>query len=164
MIRAEFFLIEGRTRENITIADSANGQETHIRDAGLPVAEPHFEKLTRKLQLLSQPDTIVVFSGSLPPGITPADFAGLVDVCIDSGARVAVDTHGPALAAMAGKKLYLVKPNADELAELTGKDLADLPAQLQACKDLTGDVQVVQNQNADNDPGVIFGLRAVFDF
>jgi tagatose 6-phosphate kinase len=62
----------------------------------------------------------VVLSGSLPVD-TPAD--ALVDLVEQAHAHrrpVIVDTSGPALAAALAARPTLVKPNADELAELTG--------------------------------------------
>ena len=58
-----------------------------------------------------------------------------------------------------------------ELTSAIGVDLSNVwgtevyyNAEITPWFHLTGDVQVVQNQNADNDPGVILGLRAVLDF
>ena len=143
LIRDEFLLLPGWTRQNITIADSATGAATHIRDAGLRVEERSVESLAEKLRLLSRPGAVVVFSGSAPPGLGPQRFVELVAGCAAAGAKVAVDASGPALAALAGRKLWLVKPNAAELTELTGRELADLPRQLAAARDLTAAVDVV---------------------
>ena len=142
-ITADFFHLPGRTRENVTLVDLRTRQETHIRDVGLKVDAPHLARLTKKLSMMSRPEHIVIFSGSLPPGISPQDFAGLVDVCAAGGARVAVDTTGEALAAMAGKRLWLLKPNAAELSHLAGRELKTLRQQLQAAKQLNDHVEVI---------------------
>ncbi len=139
----EFFPLPGRTRENVTITDPATRQETHIRDVGLEVDERNFQRLLTKLRLIAREGYFVLFCGSMPPGIGPDEFARLVDACIEVGARVAVDTSGEPLRAVADRKLWLLKPNTAELAELVGRDLPDREAQLAAARELTEHVDVV---------------------
>jgi len=136
LIEDEFVLLAGRTRQNTTIADRSTGLHTHIRDAGLPVDRPAITRLADKLRSLVSRGAIVAFSGSLPPGAGPDDFAELVGICAAAGARVAVDSSGPALAAAAAGKLWLIKPNVQELAELVGRNLETLDEQLAAARKL----------------------------
>ncbi len=142
-IADELVVLDGRTRENVTITDRATGAETHIRDIGLEVSSHDVEKLSRKLSAVTHRDSVVIFSGSLPPGINPDAFAGLIDVCTEIGAKVALDTSGQALRAIAAKKLWLMKPNRTELSELAGKDLVDSNEQLRAARHLTSNVEIV---------------------
>ncbi|NQU75204.1 MAG: 1-phosphofructokinase family hexose kinase [Planctomycetes bacterium] len=123
MITDEFVTLAGRTRENVTIVDPSRGQETHVRDVGLAVNEQALSALADKLTRLSTIGSIVIFAGSLPPGLTPDDLARLVRISAAAGARVAVDTSGPALAAMRDMPLWLIKPNRTELAQLLGLEL-----------------------------------------
>jgi len=143
LVSDQFFTLPGRTRENVTIADQATRRETHIRDRGLEISPRAIDRLDKKLKLLARPDSIVLFSGSLPPGIGEEEFRQLVSHCIHSGARVAVDTSGPALQAVARLPIWLIKPNATELAEFTGRKLQDVVEQVQAARDLTARVDVV---------------------
>jgi 1-phosphofructokinase len=66
-----------------------------------------------------------VLSGSLPRGVAASFYAELVDRLRALRVRVAVDTSGPALAAVAAAAPTLLKPNAEELAELAGRALPD---------------------------------------
>ncbi len=143
LVRDEFFTLDGWTRENVTLADPVAAQETHIRCGGLAPSERFVERLARKLDLLCRSDATVVFAGSLPPEMTPETFRSLVDVCLDAGARAAVDTHGPALAAVADCPLWLVKPNAAELAQLAGRELGDEAELFRAARALTDHVEMV---------------------
>jgi 1-phosphofructokinase len=136
LVTDEFVVLPGRTRENVTIADGASGACTHIRDVGLPVTAGAAGRLAGKLRRLATPGSVVVFSGSLPPGLRPADFAKLVRLCSGAGARVAVDAGGPALRAAAAHKLWLIKPNVQELAELVGRKLDRIDDQLAAARKL----------------------------
>ena len=69
----------------------------------------------------------VVLSGSLPPGAPVDWYADLTAQLKRAGRRVAVDTSGaPLVATVAGDDHLpdLLKPNAEELASLTGEDEA----------------------------------------
>jgi 1-phosphofructokinase len=118
-VRIELFEVDGRTRENITLVDPERNADTHIRDAGVPLAEEDLARLTKKLRILAGKGTYVLFTGSLTPGMEADTFAGLLAACCEQGARVAVDSSGPGLEAVREVKgLWFVKPNRDELAEI----------------------------------------------
>jgi fructose-1-phosphate kinase PfkB-like protein len=91
---------------------------------------------------------MVVLSGSLARGL-PVDFhAQMVRRGQAAGARVIVDTSGPALAAALEVRPWMVKPNLAEFAHLTGRDLrADRPepvlAEMRALVDAGIDCVVV---------------------
>jgi 1-phosphofructokinase len=143
LIADEFFPLPGRTRENVTLVDRATNSETHIRDVGLEVDARSLDRLTSKLRLLSKDGAFVLFCGSMPPGAGAEKFTSLVDACREAGARVAVDTSGEPLRAMRGRKLWLLKPNADELGELMGRELPTLKEQVAAAREVAKDVEHV---------------------
>ncbi len=62
--------------------------------------------------------------GSLPRGLAPEWYADLVGEVHSGGARIALDTSGPALLAALGARPDVVKPNREELAEAVGRPLA----------------------------------------
>ena len=72
----------------------------------------------------------VVLSGSLPAGVDPALYARMVRELRPTGARIAVDTSDDPLralgAALPGAAPDLIKPNGEELGQLTGVDGAEL--------------------------------------
>jgi 1-phosphofructokinase family hexose kinase len=142
-IADQFFPLSGRTRENITLVDRSDNTETHIRDVGLEVSQRDLDRLTSKLKLLSGEGTHVLFCGSTPPGVSAEAFAALVDACVETGAHVAVDTSGDALRAMRGRELWLLKPNAKELADLVGRELPEPAEQFAAAREVVGDVENV---------------------
>jgi 1-phosphofructokinase len=61
--------------------------------------------------------------GSLPDGFADHDVVEAVRTAQTSGLRVAVDTSGPTLAAVLDAGPELLKPNTDELAEVTGRPI-----------------------------------------
>jgi 1-phosphofructokinase len=121
-VRVDLIETAGATRENITLIDPARGTETHIRDAGFALTADDLDRLARRLSDLAGQGAYVVFSGSLPPEMEAEAFARLLEVCQAKGARVAVDSSGPGLAAIRHRRgLWLIKPNREELAELAGR-------------------------------------------
>jgi len=142
-VQVQMLAIQARTRENITIVDPAAHNETHLRDVGFKVAEKDLMRLKRKLHLLANESAVVIFSGSLPEGISPADLADMAAMCKKAGAMVAVDAAGRALAAAAEIGPWLVKPNLQELAGLAGRELNTADDIIQAARDLLQSVEIV---------------------
>ncbi|HUU11955.1 MAG TPA: hexose kinase [Phycisphaerae bacterium] len=124
-VRVEMFEAHGITRENVTLVDPERGAETHVRDVGFPLSAEDLERLKKKLGILAAGGAYVIFAGSLTPGMEAEDFAGLLAVCIEKDARVAVDSSGPGLeAVLRAGRLWLVKPNLEELSGLAGRPVA----------------------------------------
>jgi 1-phosphofructokinase family hexose kinase len=121
-VRVEVFEGHGPTRENVTLIDPSRGLETHVRDVGFELSEDDLERMKKKLGILAARRAYVLFAGSLPPGMDAETFERLVAVCRDRAAYVAIDSSGPGLDVVRhGGPLWLVKPNREELAELTGR-------------------------------------------
>ena len=86
----------------------------------------------------------VVLSGSLSPSL-PVDFyARLAERC-PREARVVLDTSGDPLARGLAGRIYLVKPNRNELSRMVGRELADHADLARAARELidAGRVEVV---------------------
>ena len=142
-VTSQLLHVAERTRENITVVDPETHVETHIRDAGFTVNDRDIDRVTSKLGLLARPGTLMAFCGSLPPGLAPATFGRLVRACLDVGAAVAVDTSGDALAAVKGLPLWLIKPNADELGALVGREPAGEAENAEAAAEVARTVSMV---------------------
>lgn len=117
--------VAGRARVNVTVAEP-DGTTTKINEPGLPLDAPVRSALRDALLREAAGARWVALSGSLPPGVPSEWYADLVVALRQLGCAVAVDTSGPALAALLGRGRAavpdLLKPNAEELAELTGRD------------------------------------------
>ncbi|WP_347954344.1 1-phosphofructokinase family hexose kinase [Gordonia aichiensis] len=108
-------------RTNITVAEP-DGTTTKINDGGTQLTASTAAALHAAILAAADSAQWLALCGSLPPGLPDDWYAGLVEAASTRGARVAVDTSGAPLAAVAGARPDLLKPNADELAELTGAD------------------------------------------
>ncbi|MGV0810709.1 1-phosphofructokinase family hexose kinase [Mycolicibacterium boenickei] len=116
-------------RTNLAITET-DGTTTKLNERGAHIAAAALEALTRCVLAKAQDASWVVLSGSLPPGVPPDWYAQVVALLAPLGCRVAVDTSESPLAALAaGFEVAapdLIKPNAEELADLAGVAAADL--------------------------------------
>jgi 1-phosphofructokinase len=111
--------IHGAIRSNITVVEP-DGTTTKFNEPGADLSADELAAVFAAVKVAADSAAWLVASGSLPPG-TPADvYADLVRGLAGSGTFVAVDTSGPALEAVLAAGPTLVKPNRDELAEVTG--------------------------------------------
>ena len=121
--------IAGVLRSNITLVE-ADGRTSKVNEPGPQLSETEVDALCAMTLAHSDTGDWVVWAGSLPGGFTPQRFADAVAATRAAGRLVALDCSGPALEhvlAQEGLRLpHLVKPNAEELAELTGRSLSTL--------------------------------------
>ncbi|MGE5943052.1 MAG: 1-phosphofructokinase family hexose kinase, partial [Flavobacteriales bacterium] len=65
---------------------------------------------------------ILVLSGSLPQNVPTDYYATLIKQVSNKNIKIVIDTSGPALMEALKEKVFLIKPNQKELAQLAGKD------------------------------------------
>lgn len=123
--------LPGRIRTNLTVAEP-DGTTTKINEPGAPLDGPVRAALREALLREAAGARWAALCGSLPPGV-PADwYAELVVGLRQRGCSVAVDTSGAPLTALVARgpaaRPDLLKPNAEELAEVTGADPLALEA------------------------------------
>lgn len=112
-------------RSNITVVDP-DGTTTKLNAPGTHFDAQLRERLDALVIERSKGAEWVVLAGSLPPGLEPTYYSELVTALRASGyaGNIAIDTsEAPLIATVAGKhKPTLIKPNSEELAQLTGSD------------------------------------------
>ena len=127
--------ISGLTRSNISLAEP-DGTVTKVNEPGPTLSTEEVDAITAvALDAATEADWVVV-CGSLPPGLSLATFVHLCERVVASGARLAVDTSGPALRAAAEAGAALVKPNREELADVTGTALPTIGDVIDAARRL----------------------------
>jgi 1-phosphofructokinase len=116
-------------RTNYTLVDP-QGTTTKLNEPGAALDVATRAALAAVLRDRSAGARWVVLSGSLPPGTPPGWYAELVAALRGTGARIAVDTsEAPLLALLeSGPDAApdLLKPNAEELAQITGTTEEDV--------------------------------------
>ncbi|MFC9330714.1 1-phosphofructokinase family hexose kinase [Kitasatospora sp. NPDC057015] len=132
-LRDELTLVAGDSRRTVTVVSREDGDATVFNQSGPRVAPDEWAAFTaRYVQLLSGA-AVVVLSGSLPPGLPSDAYGRLVSLAATAGAATVLDTSGPALPAALHARPDVVKPNAAELAAVTGRqDIAAGAAALRA--------------------------------
>lgn len=126
--------IAGRVRVNISLTEP-DGSATKINAAGPTLSAQETADLLAAAAEAG-PAAWVLGSGSLPGGV-PADFyARLGAAAHEAGVRFALDSSGAALRAGLAGGPDVIKPNAEELAEAVGRDLAAVADVVQAAREL----------------------------
>ncbi len=122
---------EGRTRQNITVVDTRNRREMHLRRKSELASESSLRQLDGDLKKLVHEGDICVFAGAMPVGELLEPTVNLVRTCYHAGAQIAVDTSGPALKSIVEAGLpWLISPNVEELRGLLGVAVEDTPEKL----------------------------------
>jgi 1-phosphofructokinase len=118
-------------RTNLTITEP-DGTTTKFNEPGPALDPSEAEALAWAVMQRAQADHWVVLSGSLPPGLPDSWYSDVVAALKAHGCKVAVDTSDAPLAALAAgldrAAPDLIKPNAEELASLSGVAAESLEA------------------------------------
>lgn len=128
-------LIDGLTRTNTKVVDTATRETTDINMPGPAVnavAAELLEHVLQRLDRLLESAKWVVLSGSLPPGMPADTYATITARVQAAGAGVVLDTSGAPLKAALAAGPHIVKPNRHELAELLAEPLDTLDALVDA--------------------------------
>ncbi|MFY7963641.1 MAG: 1-phosphofructokinase family hexose kinase [Chitinophagaceae bacterium] len=128
--------IEGTTRMNIMLIDESTTLEYRIGMQGPSISEREIDNLLTVLSKQKDYDFLVA-SGSLAPNI-PDDIFGKIAIIVAShNAKFILDTSGKALQNAIHEKIFLLKPNLNELSNLCGvKEDASIEEILQATQNL----------------------------
>ncbi|MFI1018048.1 1-phosphofructokinase family hexose kinase [Streptomyces sp. NPDC020965] len=110
----------GGTRRTIAVVDRATGDTTQLNEPGPTVSPAEWAALLATYETLLRDADAVALCGSLPPGVHVGAYAELVRGARTAGVPVLLDTSGEPLRRGIAARPDLVKPNADELAQLTG--------------------------------------------
>ncbi|MFF8645888.1 1-phosphofructokinase [Streptomyces sp. NPDC015345] len=127
--------VAGQTRSNIAVAEP-DGTLTKINAPGPELSEGEREALLTAVGERSAGAEWVACCGSLPRGLAPSWYAELVARAHAAGARIALDTSGPALLAALAERPDVVKPNAEELAGAVGRPLTTVGDAVKAAEEL----------------------------
>jgi 1-phosphofructokinase len=138
LLYADLIPVEGKTRTNITLIDQAYSRETHIRTAGYEVTPEDCALMTEKIENAVKAGDIVIFSGSLPAGAPEDFYRTLIGICRRKSAVTLLDSSGRSLAEGIKAGPDLIKPNLQELEELTGYRLTTDREVLAAARSILG--------------------------
>lgn len=137
-------------RTNVTLVVPGFG-ETKINTSMAPLKEHEIDQLISTVSKHCDEASTVVIAGSLPMKCPPSLHRDLTEIAHQKGARAIVDASGDSLALALSAEPDLIKPNSDELSELTGLELVtlgdvEIAAQLAISK---GAIAVLASLGAD---------------
>ncbi|MEU6282247.1 1-phosphofructokinase family hexose kinase [Streptomyces sp. NPDC047028] len=112
--------VAGATRRTVAVVDELAGDTTQLNEPGPQVAPAEWAAFLRAYDGLLSGASAVALCGSLPPGVPVGAYAGLVRAARTAGVPVLLDTSGEPLRRGVAARPDIIKPNAEELAELTG--------------------------------------------
>lgn len=118
----KFIEVPGNTRINLKAKDG-NGLETEINGAG-PAVGPG--DISRLIDVLTSTDyDTLIMSGSLPRSLNSDAYEVIMTAVLKAKpeTRIVIDCEGEALMRCLPLKPFLIKPNARELAALTGSKI-----------------------------------------
>ncbi|MFC9594396.1 1-phosphofructokinase family hexose kinase [Streptomyces sp. NPDC056944] len=119
-VRDELVETAGSTRRTVAVVDTASGDTTQLNEPGPNVTAAEWTAFRARFAELLDGAAAVALCGSLPPGIHVGAYAELIRLARTAGVPVLLDTSGEPLRRGIAARPDLVKPNAEELAQLTG--------------------------------------------
>ncbi|MFE1097921.1 1-phosphofructokinase family hexose kinase [Streptomyces smyrnaeus] len=113
--------VAGRTRRTVGVVDETTGDTTQLNEPGPHITPEEWDGfLTVYRELLGRGPAAVALCGSLPPGVPVGAYATLVREARTARIPVLLDTSGEPLRRGLAARPDIVKPNAEELAGITG--------------------------------------------
>jgi 6-phosphofructokinase 2 len=128
-------MIGGSTRESFTIDETSADRQYRFVLPGPALTTAEQTECLARLRRAAASATIVVASGSLPPGVPEDFYQEVANVCADIGVRLLLDTSGGGLTHIASG-VFLLKPSVRELQEAVGRVLRTGSEQLSAAMEL----------------------------
>ncbi len=114
--------VSGETRRCVNISDKS-GKSGEILEAGPEVTTDEQEKFFENFRNEIKNYDIICASGSVPKGVDSDFYNKLVKIAKENDKKIIVDTSGKLLENVIKEKPYMVSPNKDELAMLTGRNI-----------------------------------------
>lgn len=125
-IAEQFTEVAGETRSCINVRDLSTGEQSEFLEPGAPVSEEEQERFFKQYCAALPESRVVCLSGSVPGGVSEVFYPRLIAAARDAGVPVILDTSGNLLRAGVKAKPDVMKPNADEIAQLLGKPAESL--------------------------------------
>lgn len=111
---------DGRIRENLTIHTDGE-DETRISFSGFSLDNGILSEVEKLI--LADENTIITFTGSLPKGVDMPKVKEFLARLKNKGAKVVVDSRSFTLSDLIEVAPWLIKPNSEEIAMYSGKNV-----------------------------------------
>jgi len=146
-IATDFVKIKEENRVNLTILDPIRDTQTHLVERGPNIFEEEIAQLRDKLKELTKEAEVVVFSGSVPRGVSDDIYYHLIRLTHEqkNGLISILDTRGKPLKEGIEAKPFMIKPNEEEIRQLMGKEFSSEEELIQEARSICekNDVKLV---------------------
>lgn len=121
--------LPGAMRTNLKIFESSTGVMSEVNEYGNTIPGEALKELLRQyrgvLETLSE-RSMVILSGSVPPGVPSDIYRRMVEIAREYGVRALLDASGEPLLLGAEAVPFAMKPNQDEIGQLLGSTAGTL--------------------------------------
>ena len=128
-ITCDFVCVSGETRTNTKVVED-DGSLTELNEPGALIQDEDINELKRKLLGYADEDTIFIFAGSIPKGVTQDIYREMICLVKGQGASVLLDADGEVFCRSIEAMPDIIKPNQVELEGYLGlqegTDVAEL--------------------------------------
>jgi 1-phosphofructokinase family hexose kinase len=131
-----FVRVREESRTNTAVLDPTSGVQTEINERGPSITPREMELFREKLLYLAKGASICVFAGSLPRGVEPDVYAGLIRDVRKLGVTTMLDTEGEPLRLAVRAEPDVVTPNELEAEELVGHEFTSSEDRAQAVSEI----------------------------
>jgi 1-phosphofructokinase/tagatose 6-phosphate kinase len=132
-----FVRVREESRTNTAVLDPTTGMHTEINERGPSVSAMELELFRDNLLYLAKGAQMCVFAGSLPRGVEPDVYAGLIRELKRLGVLTILDTDGDPLRLAMRAEPDIVSPNELESEELVGHEFNDDHDRVLAAAEMT---------------------------
>lgn len=131
-VETDFIPVGGESRRNLIIVCEDGSGQTTITASTLEVTDEHVAQLEERYQTALESATCVLLGGTLPHDMSPEFYTRFIRLARERDIPVIFDASEPFLSpGLAGSPSY-VKPNQDELSQITGKPVNSIDEAYQA--------------------------------
>lgn len=116
-ISHSFVEVDGHLRVNRKLFDESKSEMTECNEKGMPVTAEDIAALLQMLREELADASILVLSGSVPPGVNADIYAVMTSMANEVGVKVILDANGKLLAEGIKEGPYLIKPNKEEFVK-----------------------------------------------
>lgn len=131
-VMPDFVQVGGETRINTVIIGQDAGSQTTITTSTLEIEPEHVAALREKYIAALDGASCVVLGGTLPKAVQPSFYADLIQLARERGVPTIFDATEPNLSAGLAARPTYIKPNQDELSQISGKPVTTMEAAYKA--------------------------------
>lgn len=117
--------VTGETRENIKVVDPINNTFTDINEKGPFIFDKDLEFFKKQLIEYTSSSSIVVLTGSVPPGVSKGVYRELIARLKSFGVRTVLDADGELFTEGLKSIPTVIKPNIHELERYVNRTLTE---------------------------------------